>query len=182
MTNKPYEIIADTRKMTHADWLQMRKAGIGGSDCSAAVGLSRWKSPFMLWSEKTDRIIPSKAGEAAYWGSVMEPILRAEGLGHQHARTDGGAHGEGYDEKNQLGTAAYRGQRVASQKSSHYNGIHGVVKLLQQISKDQWDGKNQNLPPDWALRHSVCRAHTFTSFAFLPDIIADPAFFINQAF
>lgn len=78
MTNKPYEIIADTRKMTHADWLQMRKSGIGGSDCSAAVGLSRWKSPFQLWSEKTDRIIPSKAGEAAYWGSVMEPILRTE--------------------------------------------------------------------------------------------------------
>lgn len=78
MTNKPYEIIADTRKMTHADWLQMRKAGIGGSDCSAAVGLSRWKSPFQLWSEKTNRIVPAKAGEAAYWGSVMEPILRAE--------------------------------------------------------------------------------------------------------
>ena len=78
MTNKPYDIIADTRKMSHADWLQMRKAGIGGSDCSAAVGLSRWKSPFQLWSEKTDRIVPSKAGEAAYWGSVMEPILRAE--------------------------------------------------------------------------------------------------------
>ena len=78
MTNKPYDIIADTRKMSHADWLQMRKAGIGGSDCAAAVGLSRWKSPFQLWSEKTDRIAPSKAGEAAYWGSVMEPILRAE--------------------------------------------------------------------------------------------------------
>ena len=76
--NKPYEIIADTRKMNHQDWLQMRKAGIGGSDCAAAVGLSRWKSPFQLWSEKTDRIIPTKAGEAAYWGSVMEPILRTE--------------------------------------------------------------------------------------------------------
>lgn len=78
MTNKPYEIIADTRKMNHQDWLQMRKAGIGGSDCSAAVGLSRWKSPFQLWSEKTDRIIPSKAGEAAYWGSQLESLLRAE--------------------------------------------------------------------------------------------------------
>lgn len=78
MENKPYEIIADTRKMSHQDWLNMRKAGIGGSDCAAAVGLSRWKSPFQLWSEKTDRIIPTKAGEAAYWGSVMEPILRAE--------------------------------------------------------------------------------------------------------
>lgn len=77
-TNKPYEIIADTRKMSHQDWLAMRKAGIGGSDCAAAVGLSRWKSPFQLWSEKTGRITPTKAGEAAYWGSVMEPILRAE--------------------------------------------------------------------------------------------------------
>ena len=77
-TNKPYDIIADTRKMSHQDWLQMRKIGLGGSDCAAAVGLSRWKSPFQLWSEKTDRIVPTKAGEAAYWGSVMEPILRAE--------------------------------------------------------------------------------------------------------
>ena len=78
MTNKPYEIIADTRKMSHADWLRMRKIGLGGSDCAAAVGLSRWKSPFQLWSEKTDRIIPSKAGEAAYWGSQLESLLRAE--------------------------------------------------------------------------------------------------------
>ena len=77
-TNKPYEIIADTRKMSHQDWLAMRKAGIGGSDCAPAVGLSRWKSPFQLWSEKTNRITPTKAGEAAYWGSVMEPILRNE--------------------------------------------------------------------------------------------------------
>ena len=77
-TNKPYDIIADTRKMSHADWLAMRKAGIGGSDCSAAVGLSRWKSPFQLWSEKTDRIVPAKAGEKAYWGSLLEPLLRAE--------------------------------------------------------------------------------------------------------
>jgi len=78
MTNKLYDIIADTRKMSHQDWLQMRKAGIGGSDCAAAVGLSRWKSPFQLWSEKTDRIVPTKGGEALYWGSLMEPILRNE--------------------------------------------------------------------------------------------------------
>lgn len=78
MNNKPYDIIADTRKMSHEDWLAMRKAGIGGSDAAVACGLSRWKSPFQLWSEKTNRIIPTKAGEAAYWGSVMEPILRAE--------------------------------------------------------------------------------------------------------
>ena len=77
-TNKPYDIIADTRKMSHADWLQMRKAGIGGSDAAAACGLSRWKSPFQLWGEKTDRIAPTKKTEACYWGSLMEKILFAE--------------------------------------------------------------------------------------------------------
>ena len=78
MTNKPYEIIADTRKMTHEEWLKMRYSGLGGSDAAVATGLSRWKTPFQLWSEKTNRIQPTKAGESAYWGSVMEPILRQE--------------------------------------------------------------------------------------------------------
>ena len=78
MTNKPYDIIADTRKMSHQDWLKMRKIGIGGSDAAVACGLSRWKSPFQLWSEKTDRIVPTKANEACYWGIQLENLLRAE--------------------------------------------------------------------------------------------------------
>ena len=86
---KSYDIIADTRKMSHQDWLQMRKAGIGGSDCAAAVGLSRWKSPFQLWSEKTDRIVPTKGGEALYWGSLMEPILRNKEHKYMLANIDG---------------------------------------------------------------------------------------------
>ena len=77
-TNKPYDIIADTRKMSHQDWLTMRKIGIGGSDAAVACGLSRWKSPFQLWSEKTDRIVPTKANEACYWGIQLENLLRAE--------------------------------------------------------------------------------------------------------
>lgn len=84
--NKPYEIIADTRKMSHADWLQMRKIGLGGSDCAAAAligsegsSLSRWKSPFTLWAEKTDRIIPAKSNnESLYWGGRLEEILKCE--------------------------------------------------------------------------------------------------------
>ena len=78
MTNKSYDIIADTRKMSHQDWLTMRKSGIGSSDCASAINLSRYKSMFALWAEKTNRIVPTKAGEAAYWGIVMEPILRRE--------------------------------------------------------------------------------------------------------
>ena len=37
-------------------WLKMRKAGIGGSEAAAIVGLNPWKSAFQLWMEKTGRL------------------------------------------------------------------------------------------------------------------------------
>ena len=50
---------------THADlqsvesarqeWLQARKLGIGGSDVAAILGLSKYKSPYQLWLDKTSR-------------------------------------------------------------------------------------------------------------------------------
>ena len=78
INTKPYEVIADTRKLSYEQWLDLRHAGIGGSDCAAACGLSRWKSRLELWLDKTCRTKQQPAGEAAYWGRVMEPILRDE--------------------------------------------------------------------------------------------------------
>ena len=78
INTKPYEVIADTRKLSYEQWLDLRHVGIGGSDCAAACGLSRWKSRLELWLDKTGRSKPQQVGEAAYWGRVMEPILRAE--------------------------------------------------------------------------------------------------------
>lgn len=75
---KPYTVIADCRKLSYDEWLNLRKSGIGGSDCADACGLSRWKTRFELWLDKTGRSKPQPAGEAAYWGRVMEPILRTE--------------------------------------------------------------------------------------------------------
>ena len=78
MNNKPYTVIADCRKLSYDEWLTLRKSGIGGSDCAAACGLSRWKTRFDLWLEKTSRFSQASVGEAAYWGKIMEPILRDE--------------------------------------------------------------------------------------------------------
>lgn len=78
MNNKPYTVIADCRKLSYDEWLKLRKSGIGGSDCAAACGLSRWKTRFELWLEKSSRFTQSSVGEAAYWGRIMEPILRDE--------------------------------------------------------------------------------------------------------
>ncbi|KUG04019.1 phage-related [hydrocarbon metagenome] len=71
-------VLRTTENLSPTEWLSMRKQGIGGSDAAAVCGLSRWKSPIQVWLEKTGQTNPEHAGEAAYWGQVMEPILRKE--------------------------------------------------------------------------------------------------------
>ena len=39
------QVVAKTTEISHDEWLKLRLKGIGGSDCAAAVGMSRWKSP-----------------------------------------------------------------------------------------------------------------------------------------
>ena len=70
------KVLAKTENMSREDWLALRRKGIGGSDCAAACGMSRYKSPLTLWLEKTEQIAPNEAGESAFWGTIMEPILR----------------------------------------------------------------------------------------------------------
>ena len=47
--------LADTKALTHGQWLQVRQSGIGSSDAAVAIGLSPYKSPLSLWLEKTNR-------------------------------------------------------------------------------------------------------------------------------
>jgi predicted phage-related endonuclease len=55
-----------------------RRKGIGGSDIAAVLGLSPYKSPLDLYLEKRGLWQDEAAGEAAYWGTVMEPVLARE--------------------------------------------------------------------------------------------------------
>ena len=74
----PTKILASTENMPYEDWLEYRKHGIGGSDASVVCGISRYKSPVELWMEKTDQLPPQEAGEAAYWGTQLEALVRTE--------------------------------------------------------------------------------------------------------
>lgn len=58
-------------------WLEMRKAGIGGSEAAAIVGLNPWKSAFQLWREKTGQVEPEDLSdnEYVYWGNVLEQAV-----------------------------------------------------------------------------------------------------------
>ena len=81
--NRPALRLIDTRKIERADWLEVRKTGIGGSDAAAAVGLSPYKSQLELWMEKTGRDAglpkpdPDDTTHPVYWGTMLEPIVAA---------------------------------------------------------------------------------------------------------
>lgn len=74
----PAKILVSTEGMPYADWLEYRKQGIGGSDASVVCGINRYKSPVELWMNKTGQLPDQEAGEAAYWGTQLEPFVRAE--------------------------------------------------------------------------------------------------------
>ena len=74
----PAKILVSTENLPYADWLEYRKQGIGGSDASVVCGINRYKSPVELWLDKTGQLPPQEAGEAAYWGTQLEPFVRAE--------------------------------------------------------------------------------------------------------
>lgn len=63
----------------HEEWINARKKGIGGSDASVVLGLSKYKTPFELWLEKTDQtFVDESQSEAAYFGSLLEDLVAKE--------------------------------------------------------------------------------------------------------
>lgn len=72
------KVLVSTRGMSREDWLEWRRKGIGGSDSAVVLGLSRWKSPTVLWFEKRGHSSNGEAGEAAHWGNLLEPVVANE--------------------------------------------------------------------------------------------------------
>lgn len=73
-----YKVITSTKDMPYETWLEYRRKGIGGSDASILCGINKYKSPVELWLDKTGQLPAQEAGEAAYWGTVLESIVREE--------------------------------------------------------------------------------------------------------
>jgi len=71
-------VLASTDNLTHEEWLVYRRFGVGGSDASVVCGVNKYKSAVELWLEKTGQQAPEDAGEAAYWGTKMESLVRDE--------------------------------------------------------------------------------------------------------
>ena len=72
------ESFVSTKNLPYAEWLELRKQGISGSNAAVACGISRYKSPMELWMEKTGQLLPQETGEAAYWRTLLESVVRKE--------------------------------------------------------------------------------------------------------
>ena len=72
------KVVVNTEKLSYEEWLEYRKTGIGGSDASVVCGINKYKSPVELWMEKTGQLPFKEAGEAAYWGTILESVVRSE--------------------------------------------------------------------------------------------------------
>lgn len=61
-----------------ARWLAERRSGIGGSDAPAVMGVSRWKTRYSLWADKTGVEPDRRENEITRWGHVLEQPIAEE--------------------------------------------------------------------------------------------------------
>lgn len=68
-------VLASTKGMDRAEWLAIRRQGIGASEAPAVCGIDRYRGPVSVWADKVGLANPDDAGEAAFWGTVLEPVI-----------------------------------------------------------------------------------------------------------
>lgn len=66
-----------TSNLTKEEWLNLRASTIGGSDASTILGLNPYKSPYALFLEKTNKVIPEDISEkeAVRLGTDLEAYV-----------------------------------------------------------------------------------------------------------
>ena len=67
--------IISTKDMTHEEWLQARKSGIGGSDAGAICGLNPYTSPLAVYQDKVSQAVEEKDNEAMRQGRDLEDYV-----------------------------------------------------------------------------------------------------------
>jgi len=72
---KNMKVFADTRKMSHEEWLASRRNGIGGSDASAILGVNPYSSPLKVYLDKIGKSEDKETNEAMRQGTDLEQYV-----------------------------------------------------------------------------------------------------------
>ena len=67
--------LTSTREMSREDWLKARRAGIGGSDAAALVGMNPYSSPWAVWADKLGFLPEKEESEPIRLGNDLEPYV-----------------------------------------------------------------------------------------------------------
>ena len=67
--------IADTKKMTHDQWVELRKSSIGGSDSAACVNMNSYSSLLTLYADKKGLSKEKETSEAMRLGTDLEQYV-----------------------------------------------------------------------------------------------------------
>lgn len=70
-----YTTFADVRQLSRADWLRLRRSGIGGSDAAAVMGLHPWRGPFAVYADKIGAERAEEDTEAMRQGRDLEEYV-----------------------------------------------------------------------------------------------------------
>ena len=70
-----YEVFADVRRITHDEWLALRRTGIGGSDAGAIMGVSPYKGAYSVWADKMGKLPHVEDNEAMRQGRDLEDYV-----------------------------------------------------------------------------------------------------------
>jgi len=73
-----FKVLTSIVNLPYEEWLEYRRLGIGGSDASVVCGINQYKSPVELYMDKIGMSFNQEAGEAAYWGTRLESLVREE--------------------------------------------------------------------------------------------------------
>ena len=67
--------IADTKKISHEEWLGLRKRSIGGSDSAACIGMNPYSSQITLYADKKGLSKTKESNEAMRLGTDLEAYV-----------------------------------------------------------------------------------------------------------
>lgn len=82
MSDQIGQAVPVMRRSNKRVWAAKRRRGLGATDMVAALGLNPWKTPLLLWMEKTGQVQPDRLdGEYRIEkGNALEPLLIADWL------------------------------------------------------------------------------------------------------
>lgn len=156
--------LVSTENMPHIEWLKWRRKGLGGSDAGPVAGFSKYRSPVVVWLEKTGKVEPTQEeSQAARFGRKLEPVVADE----FSERT--GLKVEPVHEILQHHDHPFMLANL--DRIIHMDGVQGVLecKTADKYLSAEWD--DDKIPDHYYLQVQHYLAVTGLQFAFIAVLI-----------